>query len=273
MPTKTETPTRSQLLPVVDFCGLRVSRLVLGANPFAGYSHQNPQRDRDMIAYHSVDRIIETWRRAQAAGITTFVANNHTKHVNDALRQYLADDPDPMQWIAQVSPIDDDMFKAIDIVADDGCSALFLHGGIVDSAFEGRREADVRAWLDHARQHGIPAGVAAHAPEAHDWVYDMDAADFHKVCFFNCGSLHDGKGEKFRLSDMDRAVERIQRFNKPCIGYKIMAAGRLDARMAFEYAFEKLKPGDVVNVGMHRGDNDDMVEQNVAMVTDILSSS
>jgi hypothetical protein len=36
--------------------------------------------------------------------------------------------------------------------------------------------------------------------------------------------------------------------------------------MAFEYAFEHIKPGDVVNVGMHRGDNDDMVEQNVTHV-------
>jgi hypothetical protein len=265
MPTTLAAP-----VPVVDFCGLQLSRLVLGANPFAGFSHQNAQRDRDMVAYHTPERIIETWRRAKAAGINAFVTNNHTEHVGRALRQYLADEPEPMQWIAQVSPVDGDMFKAIDLVADVGCRALFLHGSVIDNAFTDRRETDVRAWLDHAKQHGIPAGVAAHAPEAHDWVYDMGAADFHKVCFFNCGSLHDGKGERFRLSDMERAVERIQRFDKPCIGYKIMGAGRIDARMAFEYAFEKLKPGDVVNVGMHRGDNDNMIEDNVSLVREIL---
>ena len=50
-----------------------------------------------------------------------------------------------------------------------------------------------------------------------------------------------------------------------------MGAGRIDARMAFEYAFERIKPGDVVNVGMHRGDKDNMVEENVAIVKNILS--
>jgi hypothetical protein len=40
--------------------------------------------------------------------------------------------------------------------------------------------------------------------------------------------------------------------------------------MAFEYALEHIKPGDVVNVGMHRGDNDDMVEENVACVMGLL---
>jgi len=45
----------------------------------------------------------------------------------------------------------------------------------------------------------------------------------------------------------------------------------VDPLMAFEYAFENIKPGDVVNVGMHRGDKDNMVEENVAMVEEILS--
>ena len=33
---------------------------------------------------------------------------------------------------------------------------------------------------------------------------------------------------------------------------------------------DQIKPGDVVNVGMHRGDKDDMVEENVALVEEIL---
>ena len=55
-----------------------------------------------------------------------------------------------------------------------------------------------------------------------------------------------------------------------CIRDRIMVAGRIDARMAFEHAFDQIKPGDVVNVGMHRGDKDDMVEENVALVEEIL---
>ena len=58
--------------------------------------------------------------------------------------------------------------------------------------------------------------------------------------------------------------------DRPCIGYKIMGAGRIDARMAFEYAYENIKPGDVVNVGMHRGDKDNMVEENAALAREFL---
>jgi hypothetical protein len=62
----------------------------------------------------------------------------------------------------------------------------------------------------------------------------------------------------------------VQRLAKPCIAYKIMAAGRIDPVMALEFAFEGIKPTDVVNVGMYRGDNDDMVEENVSTVRGIL---
>jgi hypothetical protein len=67
-----------------------------------------------------------------------------------------------------------------------------------------------------------------------------------------------------------RAAACVKRLRKPCIAYKIMGAGRMDARMSFEYAFEQIKPGDVVNVGMHRGDKDAMVEENVDLVCRLL---
>ena len=56
-------------LPKVDFCGLNITRLVIGANPFIGGSHQTVQHNDEMLAYYSRDRIKETWFRAEAAGI------------------------------------------------------------------------------------------------------------------------------------------------------------------------------------------------------------
>ena len=54
------------MLPSVDLCGLKVTRLILGANPFAGFSHQTPERDGEMRDYYTVERIMETWARAQS---------------------------------------------------------------------------------------------------------------------------------------------------------------------------------------------------------------
>ncbi|MFH0796046.1 MAG: hypothetical protein V2A65_03200 [Candidatus Omnitrophota bacterium] len=264
------TRNGATLLPTVDFCGLTVTRLVLGANPFGGFSHQSAERDKEMLAYYTVERIKETWTRAEAAGINAMITNNDTTHVVQAVREYLGDGG-ALQWIAQVSGRNKpDMFNSIDHAVEIGCKALYFHGGLVDDVYRKQDKETIRIWCDYARSRGVPAGVAGHAPEVHLWADSLGVADFHAVCFFDCGSLHAGKGQQFKLSGMGAAVECVRRIKKPCIAYKIMGAGRIDPRMAFEYVFEGIKATDVVNVGVHRGDKDDMVEENAAIVRDIL---
>ncbi|MBT3377494.1 MAG: hypothetical protein HN742_03895 [Lentisphaerae bacterium] len=260
------------MLPTVDFCGIDVTRLIIGANPFGGYSHQNPERDAEMVSYYTVERIIETWGRAEAAGINTMITNNETPHVLEAVDQYLSNGG-VLQWIAQVSGSKSPtMFHAIDAAVESGCKGMYFHGGAVDKLFdEGKDVETLTSWLEHAQSQGVFAGVAGHDPRVHRWVDSLDVADFHAVCFFNCGSLHSGKGEKFYLGDAPEAARCAAEIQKPCIGYKILGAGRIEPRMAFEFAFENIKTTDVVNVGMHRGDNDNMVEENVAIVEGILA--
>jgi len=259
------------MLPVVDFCGLKVTRLIIGANPFGGFSHQNRERDEEMVSWSTPERIKETWARAEAAGINTMITNNETPHVIDTVADYLANGGS-LKWIGQISWRSfGSMEKAIDRAVEIGCSAFYFHGGYGDEFYKNRDEATLRSWVAHARQYDVPVGCAAHSADAHLWLDSLDLLDFHTVCFFNCGSLHAGRGERFHLNDPYQAVAAIQKIRKPCIGYKIMGAGRIDAKMAFQFAFDNIKPGDVVNVGMHRGDKDDMVEENVRFVEDILA--
>ncbi len=258
------------MLPSVDFCGLKVTRLVIGANPFGGFSHQDKQRDEEMLAYYTSDRIKETWKRAEASGINTMITNNESLHVIQAVREYFHEGGQ-LQWIAQVNGRNKpELYKAIDEVTDIGCKSIYFHGALVDDAYRRRDGGQILNWCEHARSRGIPVGVAGHSPEVHFWADSLNTADFHAVCLFNCGSLHQGKGHKFKLCDMAPAAGCIRRMQKPCIAYKIMGAGRIDPRMAFEYAFGQIKSSDVVNVGMYRGDKDDMVEENAAIVSDIL---
>ncbi len=258
------------MLPTVQFCGLTLTRLVIGANPFAGFSHQSDERDVAMRTWNTPERIRETWARACAAGINVMVTNNETPHVVQTVEEYVSDGG-PLQWIAQTSNTKSgDMRASVDRVASIGCRALFFHGGLVDRLYVERDAGTLRQWVSFARRHGMPVGVAGHAPEVHDWVDGLGLVDFHVVSFFNCGSLHAGLGHRFRLADVAPAVECIRRLRKPCIGYKIMGAGRIDPLMAFTYAFENIKPGDIVNVGMHRGDKDGIVEENVGIVRSLL---
>ncbi len=260
------------MLPTVDFCGLNVTRLIIGANPFGGFSHQNRERDVEMKSWSTPERIIETWGRAHAAGINTMITNNETPHVIETVTDYLAGGG-PLQWIGQISHRNfENMEAALDQAVEIGCCAAYLHGGITDQAYAEQDAESLRRMIRHGQSLGIPMGVAGHAIEGHYWVDSLDLVDFHVVCFFNCGSLHSGKGHRFQLADVFPAVEFIRQVDKPCVAYKIMGAGRIDPLMAFEYAFENIKPGDVVNVGMHRGDKDDMVEENVAIVRQTLAN-
>ena len=259
------------MLPIVNFCGLKVTRLIIGANPFGGYSHQTSERDQAMLAYHTPERILETWRRAEMAGINTMVTNTESPHVMETVQKYLAEDG-KLQWIAQIGAHDGNMPAAIDNVVKIGAKAFYFWGGHTDAFLTQRDEKTFRSWVEYARSTGLPMGVAGHSPETHYWVNNLDLVDFHVVCFFNCGSVHHRKGNTFKLTDAIAAAECMRRIQKPCIGYKIMGAGRIDPVMAFEFAFDNIKPTDMVNVGMHRGDKDNMVEENVATVERLLGS-
>ena len=199
------------------------------------------------------------------------ITNNETPHVIQTVRAYLHEGG-PLQWVAQICPRPyRSMEDAIDDAVAIGASAGFVHGGYTDKLFDNCDSETLTRWVEHARSVGLPIGVAGHSPAAHDWVDSLDLVDFHGVCFFRCGSVHNGQGERFSLSDAVAAAACCRRINKPCIGYKIMGAGRIDARsMAFEARIRKhqASSGDVVNVGMHRGDKDGMVEENADLVLD-----
>ncbi len=261
-------------LPKVPVGGLLVTRLILGSNPFAGVSHQSAARNTDMLNYHTMERIKETLRRAAAAGINSTVMRLDAFTLR-VMREYRNEGGD-LQWIAQVGRDAGggnwSWKKRFQQALSAGASAGFLHGGILDDLYAERKAADLAAILEDVHSLGMPVGLAGHSPAAHLWADSLGLpVDFHMVCFYDCGSVHAGKGDRFLPEDPPAAIDAIRRIAKPCIGYKIMGAGRVAPRAAFEFALNGIKPGDCVNVGMHRGDNDRMIEENVNMVREVLA--
>ena len=225
-----------------------------------------------MKSFHTPEQILITWERAWKAGINTFVTNTETRHVVETTKKYISEGG-PMNWIGQLGKgAFPNMESTIDFAVQTGCKALFIHGGMMDRLYKENDERTVNAWVEHAKAQGIPVGIAGHSPKTHLWVDKMDLVDFHVIPLFNCGSLHDaGGGEHFWLEDLQRSIEVIQSISKPCIAYKVLAAGRIDATMGLGFAYRNIKPGDVVNLGMNRGDNDNIVEEDVQIVSDLLS--
>ena len=80
---------------------LPISRLILGGNPFSGFSHQTPAKDREMVAYFTTTRIKETLRQAESLGINTLLARTD-RHIMRTLQEYW-NEGGRIQWIAQTA--------------------------------------------------------------------------------------------------------------------------------------------------------------------------
>jgi hypothetical protein len=80
-------------------------------------------------------------------------------------------------------------------------------------------------------------------------------------------------GETYLAADPERMCRVIRQAAKPCLGFKILAAGRRcdsaeQVREAFAFAFQNLKPTDGVIVGMFPRFSD-QIGENVRLVKEL----
>ena len=108
--------------------------------------------------------------------------------------------------------------------------------------------------------------MGTHKPEVIEYAEEKDwDVDFYMACFYNNVSkryesaLVDPTGkrepEEFSPEDPPKMCKVIQKTDKMCLAFKILAAGRKcgsqeEVRKAFEYAFANIKPKDAVIIGM-----------------------
>lgn len=260
------------MLPTIPIGPLQVSRLIVGGNPFSGISHQTPDRDQAMADYYTAERLKATLRECEAHGISTAVLRADA-HIWWLLREYWAEGG-RIQWIAQTAPEYCDPRRNIDQALAHGACAVYLHGGEVDGWVTSGQTDRVFALIDHIQAAGVPAGVAAHSPAVH---LELDRlglpSDFHMVCWYNCGSVHGGQGDVFEPTDPPRAAAALQAINKPCLAYKVLAAGRRTPAEAFPEVCAALKPSDAIVVGVYTGDAPDMIAANARLAAKLLPSA
>jgi len=256
-------------LPTITIQNHAISRLLVGGNPFSGFSHQSADMDREMRDYYTTARIKATLAECEAQGINTFIGRADA-HIMRMLREYW-NEGGRIQWIAQTAPEHASAEANIRRAAENGAVGCFIHGGHVERLYQEGQLEQVRELLDCIRQAGMLAGLAAHFANLHREVLERGFnPDFHVVCFYNCGSLHAGTGERFDPADPPQAVAVIQQIPQPCIAYKILAAGRNAPEEAFRYAYTHIKPTDAVVVGIYTRHHPTQVADDVALVKRIL---
>ena len=270
------------MLPTVEVGDQTITRLIVGGNPFRGNSHLNPDLDRDMREYHTNENVVKTLFRAEECGINTMQSRGDDI-VFDMVRAY-RDAGGTMQWIVQTASERPDLFENIREIATLDPIAIYWHGSMTDRMWKEDRIHELEEYLKAIRDTGKLVGVACHMPHVLRWIEDQNwDVDFYMTCFYNLAKIKresmlvTGKFVEEPFDDQDRepAIEFINFTSKPCIAYKILAASRkcgteAELRGAFQYAYDNIKPGDLVNVGVFQK-HADQIGQNARIVREILN--
>jgi hypothetical protein len=235
--------------------GVKVSKFILGGNPFSGFSHQTPQMDDRMRHWFTVARIKALLRQAESLGINTVIARaDH--HMVRVLMEYW-DEGGTLQWFAQTCPELGPTANGARNAVQGGARGCHVHGGVTDHLLAAGKLGEVQADIDALRAKGLVAGIAGHNPRVFEFAEKHLDVDYYMCCYYN-PTVRDknpehvhGAKETFAEEDRRRMVEVIRGLSRPVIHYKILAAGRNDPADAFAVAARAMRADDAVCVGIY----------------------
>jgi hypothetical protein len=262
------------LLPTIKLGKFEITRLVMGSNPFNGFSYGIPSLGQSMKEWYTPERIVEVLQRAESLGINTHQFS-YLPGAIPAFQRYQAAGG-KLQWLILGGGEMKDKPELIPEVAKLKPLAIVHHGGVTDQRFRAGEHAKVKDFLARVRQTGVLVGMSTHQPanieyvEEHGW--DID---FYMACFYQFSRPREETrkmlggemtlGTVFMESDPPRMCKVIRQTRKTCLGFKILAAGRKGEERggmekAYQFAFENIKPGDGVIVGMYPRYKDEIKE-------------
>jgi len=250
-------------MPHIPFGNYTVSRLILGANPINGGSHLSRFVNMQMRRYFTAERIQETLRQCELHGVNTWQSGP----VNlEAYQTYVANGG-TMHYIALASDSEQDPDMLERLVAG-GTIGVAHHGEVTDVFWKTGQMDKAREYCKRIRDAGVLVGVSTHIPDVVDHIVSAGwDVDFFMCCVYErhrspeelkalLGHVPLPPKEVYLESDPPRMYKAMRGTDKPCLAFKILAAGRLCDRpewveAAFAAAFREIKPNDAVIVGMY----------------------
>jgi hypothetical protein len=253
------------LLPTIRLGDHQVTRLVVGSNPISGYSYLGPIMDQQMREYFTPERVVELLSNCERAGINTHQFSN--PELMTGVSRTLRERGSKMKFICLHSS--EAQSPAIEqAVRDTQPIAIAHHGGVTDRLFQQGKSEQVHDFVKRVHDAGVLAGVSAHNPNCVKRIADEGwQVDFFMTCFYHLTRSKEEMakmppvttlqiGYSFFASDPMAMAEVARQVSQPCLGFKILGAGRKcsdkqSVQEAFKFAFEHLKPADGVIVGMY----------------------
>ena len=272
------------LLPTVKLGPHRVIRLIIGGNPIYGFSHFNKLFSAHQTAWHTPERVVELLRHCEAKGLNTWQISYHERSLSD-LAQYRAAGG-KMNWLCLGKPDWDEHPELFEVAAKLKPIGIAPHGALAERLRRQNKLTALTDLLKRIRDTGVLVGLSSHDPalitlcEEKGW-----DVDYYMCALYYLTRPRDELerilgpnlplGEIYLPTDPPRMFAAIQGTRKPCLAYKVLAAGRrvenaAQVRQCFETAFTNIKLGDAVIVGMYQQFGDQVAE-NAGIVRAICS--
>jgi hypothetical protein len=228
--------------------------------------------DRRMREYFTVEQVMKTLRRCQEAGINCWQSSGGNL---EWYRRFL-DEGGEMHYISLGLAAPEHSAPPAELAAG-GCIAVAHHGEFTDSLFRQGKLDEVYDYVRQVRDAGMLAGISTHMPEVVDAVESRDwDVDFYMTCAYErhrtkqelealLGQAPIPVGEVYLPGDPPRMFQAMSQTERPCLAFKILAAGRLSDRAewleaAFRDTFAAIKPNDGVIVGIYDEYSDQVAE-------------
>jgi hypothetical protein len=261
----------AQKLPQIKIGKYSISRLICGCNPFGALSHTSPMIDFEFRQYYTLEQIAQTLRKCQEEGINTVQGLTAERY------QALVKAGGNLQVLAngRGNP------AGIKALIENGAIGIHHYGVTTDALYKEGRLSVAREYLKRVRDSGMLVGLTTHVPDVVDAIESQGwDLDYYMTCVYQWGRttedferlfgdkkdllpveaysmvVGDGYAEVFLSGDPAKMYKRIRQTKKPCLAYKILAAGRkclspASIEDAFKEAFENIKPTDAIIVGMY----------------------
>ena len=250
-------PSPAEPLPQGQIGNQKISRLMMGGNLIAGWSHS---RDLSYVStlmrrYNSPSKIRETLELGESNGITAI--NTWVMDDNSQIFEHWKAGG-KMKWFAQTRLDAGGGFSQIQRAIDQGAVGVHLTGDAAESLLAQDKFEKVGETIEFIKGQKRIAGVAAHdlrvIVECEKAKLDVDfyQKTLHTHDYFTAQRADDagpvGAHDNSWCKDPQAVIDFMANVKKPWIAFKILAAGAIPTRAGFPHAFNS--GADFILVGM-----------------------
>jgi hypothetical protein len=275
----------TRLLPTVKLGKHAVTRLIIGGNPIYGHSHFNKLLSEHQKSWHTPERVVELLRHCEKAGLNTW-QNSYAERTLKDLDRY-REAGGTMQWLCLGKPDWDQRPERVEEAARRKPIGIAPHGALAEKLHRQNKLNVLTTLLKRIRDTGVQVGLSAHNPAVIELAEEKGwDVDYYMCCLYYLTRPRDEYhkllgphlplGEIYLPTDPPRMFKVIKAARKPCLVYKVLAAGRrvgnpVEVRQCFQTALKNIKPTDALIVGMYQ-EFGDQVGQNAGIVRELCSS-